>query len=66
MWQSPKVTGRFASHFPSIRGIPTPLRPQARFERNRRKAAALSARCGALARNDSKFGKQQFIIQIKQ
>ena len=31
----------------------TPLRPQARFERNRRKAAALSARCGALARNDS-------------
>ena len=33
-------------------GIATPLRPQARFERNRRRAAALSARCGALARND--------------
>lgn len=33
-----------------------PLRLQARFERNRRKAAALSARCGALARNDMYFG----------
>ena len=34
-------------------GIATALRPQARFERNRRKAAALSARCGALPRNDT-------------
>ena len=39
--------------FPKIQGIATPLRPQARFERNRRFAAALSARCGALVRNDS-------------
>jgi len=28
---------------PSIEGIPMPLRPQARAERNRRVAAALSA-----------------------
>ena len=35
--------------------IATPLRPQARFERNRRWAAALSARCGALARNDGEI-----------
>ena len=30
--------------------------PQARFERNHRKAAALSARCGALVRNDTVVG----------
>ena len=40
--------------FPKFRGIATPLRPQARFERNRRFAAALSARCGPLVRNDRK------------
>ena len=45
----------FRQHPANLMGVATPLRPQARFERNRRKAAALSARCGALVRDDSLF-----------
>ena len=37
-----------------IQGIPTPLRPQARAKRNRRRRL-LARRCEALARNDTVF-----------